>query len=29
MLFTEVKMEIYVPEDYILKLRDELKKVNA
>jgi len=29
MLFKEVKIEIYVPEEYILKLRDELNKVNA
>lgn len=27
--FKEVKIEIYVPEEYIIKLRDELNKVNA
>lgn len=29
MEFKEVKIEIYVPEEYIIKLRDELNKVNA
>lgn len=29
MEFKEVKIEIYVPEEYILILRDELNKVNA
>jgi hypothetical protein len=29
MEFKEVKIEIYVPEEYILKLRDELNNVNA
>lgn len=29
MIFNEVKIEIYVPEAYIIKLRDELNKVNA
>lgn len=29
MEFTEVKIEIYTPEEYIIKLRDELNKVNA
>lgn len=29
MEFNEVKIEIYVPEEYIIKLRDELNKVNA
>ena len=27
--FKEVKIEVYVPEEYIIKLRDELNKVNA
>lgn len=29
MEFKEVKMEIYVPEEYIIRLRNELNKVNA
>lgn len=29
MEFKEVKIEIYVPEEYIIKLRDELNKVNV
>ena len=29
MNFKEVKIEIYVPEEYITNLRDELNKVNA
>ena len=29
MEFKEVKIEIYVPEEYIAKLREELTKVNA
>lgn len=29
MEFKEVKIEIYTPEEYIIKLRDELNKVNA
>ena len=29
MEFKEVKIEEYIPEEYILKLRDELNKVNA
>lgn len=29
MKFKEVKIEIYIPEKYITKLRDELNKVNA
>lgn len=29
MEFKEVKIEIYVPEEYSIKLRDELNKVNA
>lgn len=29
MEFKEVKIEIYIPEEYILRLRDELNKVNA
>lgn len=29
MEFKEVKIEIYVPKKYIIKLRDELNKVNA
>ena len=29
MEFKEVKIEIYVPEEYVIKLRDELNKVNA
>jgi hypothetical protein len=29
MEFKEVKIEIYVPEEYVIKLRDELHKVNA
>ena len=29
MEFKEVKIEIYVPKEYIIKLRDELNKVNA
>lgn len=29
MEFAEFKVEIYVPEEYIVKLRDELNKVNA
>lgn len=27
--FKEVKIEIYIPEEYVIKLRDELNKVNA
>ena len=27
--FKEVKIEIYVPEEYIINLRDELNKANA
>ncbi|GAA0773776.1 divalent cation tolerance protein CutA [Clostridium subterminale] len=29
MEFKEVKIEIYVPEEYVIELRDELNKVNA
>ena len=29
MEFKEVKIEIYVPKEYIIKLRDELNKINA
>lgn len=29
MEFKEVKIEIYIPEEYITKLRDELNKANA
>lgn len=29
MEFKDYKIEIYVPEDYIIKLRDALNKVNA
>lgn len=29
MEFKEVKIEIYIPEEYVIKLRDELNKVNA
>lgn len=29
MEFKEVKIEIFVPEEYIIKLRDELNKVHA
>ncbi|MPM88816.1 hypothetical protein SDC9_135920 [bioreactor metagenome] len=29
MEFKEVKIEIYVPEEYTIKLRDELNKVNV
>lgn len=27
--FEEVKIEIYVPEEFVIKLRDELNKINA
>ncbi len=27
--FNEVKIEVFIPEDYIIKLRDELNNVNA
>ena len=29
MEFKEVKIEIYVPEEYVIKLRDALNKINA
>lgn len=29
MEFKEVKIEIYIPEEYTIKLRDELNKANA
>jgi len=29
MEFKEVKIEVYIPEEYIIKLRDELNNVNA
>ena len=29
MEFKEVKIEIYIPEEYVVNLRDELNKVNA
>lgn len=29
MEISEVKIEIYVPEEYVIKLRDELNRVNA
>lgn len=29
MEFNEVKIEVYIPEEYIIKLRDELNRVNA
>lgn len=27
--FKEVKLEIYIPEEYVVKLRDELNKINV
>lgn len=29
MEFSEVKIEIYVPEEYVVKLREELNKING
>lgn len=29
MKFTEVKIEIYIPDEFVIKLRDELNKINA